>query len=381
MRRLINYLLIWQAAIILITVFSIPFLPLRPTFVGGQDQASVANPKPYLRNPLLFSRANFDGIHYVEIARRGYDFGQQGFFPLYPRILHLVSRVIHPPALAGSIVSLISFSVGLVFFYKLLKKDFSEKTSQLAILVLLFFPTSFFFSFVYTEGLFFLLVIASFYYARSGKWLPAIILGAVAAYTRFVGVFLFPAFVVEMWQQTPRELRTARRFISKSLPLLLIPLGLALFMQFLHRTTGDPFAFFHIQKTFAQGRSDKIILLYQVYWRYIKMVFTVNRADPLYLTICLEFLTGVLFLFTSIYSIYRHRLSYAVFNFTAFLTPTFTGTFTSLPRYVLVCFSSIIAIAEILSRLSVPKKTIYFTASAVLFVLYLALFVRGYWVS
>ncbi len=157
-------------------------------------------------------------------------------------------------------------------------------------------------------------------------------------------------------------------------------MGLLVYMNYLNNTTGDPLAFFHVQVNFAQGRSEKLVMLYQVFWRYLKMLFTVNRADPLYLTIILEFMTGTAFLVTTVYSFIKHRLSYAVFNFLAYLTPTLTGSFTSLPRYVLLCFPSFLLIGELLSRSPLARKIIL-GSFALAFIIFLSLFARGYWVS
>ena len=110
------------------------------------------------------------------------------------------------------------------------------------------------------------------------------------------------------------------------------------------------------------------------------MLFTVNRSDPLYLTIFLEFVTGVVFLVTTIYSFIKHRLSYAVFNFLAYLTPTLTGSFTSLPRYVLLCFPSFLLVGEVLARSSLARKIILGTF-VLAFIIFLGLFARGYWVA
>ena len=64
--KILRLFLLWQLVIILITAAAFTLLPLRTTFIGGSDQASRVDPQPYIRNPLLYSRANFDGIHYVD---------------------------------------------------------------------------------------------------------------------------------------------------------------------------------------------------------------------------------------------------------------------------------------------------------------------------
>ena len=366
--RLFKIFVLWQAAIIVVTIASqYSSLPLRETYLGSGTQG-------YVEKPWLYSRENFDGMHYTYIARRGYGYSQQAFFPLYPDIMRRIMTIpiLNNAVITGILVSVVSFLIGLYLFTKLALLDYSPTVVKWAVLALLVFPTSFFFTSIYTEGLFFFLTIAAFYSARTRHWLLAGIFGALASYTRFIGIFLLPALFFEWWQQ-------GRRF-KHFLPLLLIPLGLGGYMTYLNRTVGDPLAFFHVQVNFAQLRSEKLILLYQVFWRYIKMLFTVNRSDPLYLTIILEFVTGAAFLVTTVYSFVKHRLSYAVFNFLAYLTPTLTGSFTSMPRYVLLCFPSFLLIGEFLSRSPLARK-IVFGSLALAFIIVLSLFARGYWVS
>ena len=373
LRRIVKYVLVWQIGIILVTSIAGLFFPLRPMFIGGRDHAYPGNPEPYLANVLLYSRANFDGIHYVEMARRGYDNLQQAFFPFYSNLIRFLTPYFKNSTFAGITISTLSFTLGLIILYKLVRLDYPDEIANLTIILLLVFPVSFFFSFVYTEGLFFLLIVGSFYAARRNNWLLAGILGGLASYTRFVGILLLPALLFEFWGKN--------KAIKNLIPLLLIPVGLLVYMQFLQKTTGDPIAFIHVQKYFLQGRSDKIVLLYQVFWRYLKMIYTVDRSNPLFSTVILEFFTGVTFTILSIYSFFKTRPSYVFFAIASFIIPTLTGTFTSLPRYVLVSFPSFIVLAIGLSKLNRPSKITIFSISAIFQAVFLAMFVRGYWVS
>lgn len=356
-----------QLAIVLITIAALIIIPERGTYLGGTSQAYVAK-------PLIYSRANFDGNHYLDIAVKGYGYSQQAFFPLYPKLITFFSPIFRSPVGIGIAISLLSFIIGLYLLTKLLALDYSQPVIKYSVLALLFFPVSFYFSFVYTEGLFFLLIVSSFYFARKNHWLLAALTGFLAAYTRLAGIFIFPALLIELWQ--------SHRFTPvKLIYLCLIPFGLGLFMLFLDQSTGDPLAFIHVQSLFRQGRSEDVVLIYQVFWRYLKMLFTVNRADPLFMTIVLEAGVGIVFFFTSLISLVRHRLSYAVFGLLSYLLPTLTGTFTSLPRYVLICFPSFIILGEAFSKSSPVFKRLFLLGSSVLFIIYTSLFIRGYWVS
>jgi Gpi18-like mannosyltransferase len=366
-KPLLKIYLFWQIFIILVVLFSSTLLPLRSSgiFLGGGITS-------YLKTPLVNFRSNFDGVHYILIAANGYNFGQQAFFPFYPAAIRFFTRFLHQPIVVASLISAVSFYIGLFFLIRLIRLDFSKGTAFWTIVCLLFFPTGFFFTIVYSEGLCFLFLILSFYFARKGNWLFSGIFGGLCAYTRLVGVFLFPALLIELWLQKAK--------LRNIIPLLLIPLGLFVYMYYLHRTTGDYLAFYHVQTLFNQSRSLKIILPYQVIWRYIKMVLTVSQNDFIYPVIWLEFIIGIIFMALSVWSFFRQRLSYAVFSASAFFLPTLTGNFTSLPRYVLMCFPVFIALGRYLY--GHPKfRILYLLISATGFIIYLSLFARGYWVA
>ena len=156
--------IIWQAALILIIFLGSKYFPTSWAYLYTEKNV-VLSPS------WLWSRANFDGMHYIGIARGGYGLYQQAFFPLYSKIVNLMAHLFGGRTLlAGWVVNLVCLYLGLFFFYKLLKLDFSERISKRALVYLLLFPTAFFFSMIYTEALFFLLIIASFYFARNKRW-------------------------------------------------------------------------------------------------------------------------------------------------------------------------------------------------------------------
>ena len=129
------------------------------------------------------------------MARRGYDNLQQAFFPFYSNLIRFLTPYFKNSTFAGITISTLSFTLGLIILYKLVRLDYPDEIANLTIILLLVFPVSFFFSFVYTEGLFFLLIVGSFYAARRNNWLLAGILGGLASYTRFVGILLLPALI------------------------------------------------------------------------------------------------------------------------------------------------------------------------------------------
>src|SRR3990167_194711 len=97
--------------------------------------------------------ANFDGAHYLLIAKNGYTQYQQAFFPLYPLLIRWLSPIFsNNLLLTGLIISNVSFLLGLYIFSKYLKLTINNQQLTIwSIVFLLVFPTSFFFGAVYTE--------------------------------------------------------------------------------------------------------------------------------------------------------------------------------------------------------------------------------------
>jgi len=374
-KTILRSFLIWQVLIIFVVTYSKSLFPLQTTLTGGGEQASFSDPDPYLKNPELYFRGNFDGIHYNNLAVRGIGLYEEAFFPLYPKIIAILRPLIRNTILSGSIVSSLFFILGLVYFAKLIRLDNDSSVAYWSVIALLIFPVSFFFASVYTEGLFFFLAVTAFYFARTKHWWLTAILVALATYTRFIGILLIPALFLELLYQKPKSI------FKSLLPFFIMPLGLLIYMNHLSEIKGDPLAFIHAQKSFGQGRSDKIIMLYQVAYRYVRMLTSVSISNPLYYTLALESFIAVSFITIGVIMIFKKtRPSYTLFTLTSLILPTLTGTFTSMPRYALLCFPVFIFLGQYLQKYIILRY-LYLTFSLILAVIFLSLFSRGYWVA
>lgn len=374
------------------------FLPMRETFSGKGLGEMISQ-------PLVWSRANFDGFHYTKIARDGYQYLQQAFFPFYPKLIKFFQPVFRSFIVSGIFISSLFFLLFLWLMKKLLEEEGEkEEAIKKTLLFLVLFPTSFYFVSVYTESLFLFLVLLSFWWAKRKQWLLAGLTAGLASYTRLVGIFLFPALVYEYYQSESKRkmkerLLAARKALIEKLSfkyllyffksrwphfknltfLSLSSWGLLSYMYYLKRTTSDWFYFARVQPDFGAQRSvNKLIMLYQVFWRYFKMITDINLIKTYaYFNVWLEFLIALLFLVLLIlgWLVFEIRRSWMIFASLAYLLPTLTGTFSSMPRYVLVCFPCFL----VLAKLKLPK--IVYLISGALLLLCTALFVRGYWVA
>jgi len=367
----------WRILLIIISFIAINFVPL-----GFTDRFLGGGPQNYSLIPHLFSWANFDGEHYLSIAIFGYKGLEQAFFPVYPSLIHLfitpfVSTYFSSlmlGTLVGLMVSNIALLASLLLLFKLVRLDFSKKIAYLTLISLLVFPTSFYLGAVYSEALFLLFAVGSFYAARKQKWLLAAVLGGVASATRIFGILLLPSLIIEAWQQ-----KAGRK---QYLWLSLIPLGLLGYMGYQWVMVGDPIAFYRLQKIVGEQHQSGITLYPQVMYRYIRMLLTVQLTNPIYSTLVLEFIVGIIFMAFPIYGYYKKiRPSYLFFALAGFLAPSIQGSLSSVPRYILVFFPSFIAIAIFLDSLPKWVKIGLLLSSFGWLSVETALFLRGYWVS
>lgn len=367
---------VWKIYILIFGFLSVFLLPIHSShFFGG----GLGN---YLQNPLFWGWANFDGEHYLSIAQKGYKNLEHSFFPAYPLLIKYLTR---PFGLSdqnvifiGVLVSNLSLAGSLFLMRRLILLDYSKNVSFFSLLSLLFFPTSFYLGAMYTESFFLFCTLSSFYFARKKVWLFSGIMGAVASATRVVGVLLLPALVVELAANFPKEKNKA--FLN-SLCLCFVPVGLLFYMSFLGKSTGNVFAFYTSLSTFGEQRQTDIILLPQVFVRYLKMLLGAH-LDLVYLAVSLELVAAILcILLLGLGFLWRVRLSYLVFAVLGFMLPTLTGSFSSLPRYVFSLFPIFIVGGIFLSKRNLMVRLTALAISLGLLGIETALFLRGYWVA
>ena len=106
-----------------------------------------------------------------------------------------------------------------------------------------------------------------------------------------------------------------------------------------------------------------------------------TKADPLYFVVWLEFLTATGFLALLIWAYFQKiRISWLIFAVFTYLLPTLTGTFSSLPRYVLVIFPGFVGLSLLVEKYR-WGKILYLIFAIILMVVAVIFFTRGYWVA
>jgi len=379
-RKIIILFFVWRIFLLLPLIVSENFLSPRTGYAYTLLTYFLEKGSG-LSNFLLYPFGNFDGAYYLLIAAKGYTVNA-GFFPLFPLLINVFTRLFGLDILpfdprqyltATALVNVI-FLLSLILFYKLIRLDHKENIAIWSVIFLLIFPTSFFFASLYSESLFLLLSLLSFYFARKKKWFWAGIAGAFLSATRIVGIAIWPALLYEYFKENKNKLTI------KIVPLLITPLGLLSYMFYNFQKWGNPFYFIQAQGNFQNNRSvDLIILPFQTLFRYFKIFFTVKPNLYEWWVAFFEFSFFILALYL-LYIAWKQkvRFSYLLFGLLCLLIPSLTGTLSGIPRYVLIIFPIFIALAFVKNKLF---KIVYCAISIVLLFLFFALFSKGYFIS
>ena len=197
-----------------------------------------------------------DSQHYLDIAQDWYlAEGERGrvvqlvFLPGYPLAIRLFRLMTGEYLYAGLLVSALSFAGGGSLLYCLARLDGNHDRALRAVKYTCLMPGAFFFAAPMSESLFFLLSLACVYCGRKGRFLPAGLLGGMAAFTRSLGLALL---VPVCFDYIDRFVITRRRFAGKDIPralcLLLIPLGFLAYCGVCKSISGEWFKFLEYQR-------------------------------------------------------------------------------------------------------------------------------------
>ena len=319
--------------------------------------------------------SRWDAGWYLDIAQHGYKFtvgtrSNRAFFPVYPMLMRAARVILHSrtPATwcrSGILVSNAALLVTLLYVFALAKHEFDEATARRAVLYLLVFPTTFFFSAVYSESVFLALTVAAFYHARKGQWWLAGALACFATLSRPPGVVIAVALGTEYLLQCGGDWRRVR---ANAMAVFFAPIALLGFLSFLRYTEGSATSI--VQAQGAWG------LHLQMPWRTLAPFF--HRGMEIRGTV-IDLGFTVFFAALTVATAFRLRLSYVTFAFAYLVFITLWGSLESMPRYGLGLFPALLLLAlwgrnEVFDRIYVPF-------SAALAALLMAAFAVWEWVA
>lgn len=363
--------LFWRIFLFIPLHFAQQFIPYRPGYEYTNILYFIKSYWP-VNSPLIFSWANFDGVHYLSIATKGYtDNGR--FLPFFPILINWLSIIFKNQFFVGLLLSNACFLSSLIVFYKLICLDHPKRTAFWSIIFLLVFPASFYFGSIYAESLFLLLTLLSFYYSRKKQWLTASIFALLLTITRPVGIVIFPVLIYEF-------IVAEKRLSAKILPIFFIPAGIIGYAFYNLKKWGDALYFLKSHADLGNSRTvTSIVFFPQTIYRYFKILSTIPYQQYEWWIALFE-LAVFFFTITVLFLAWRKkiRVSYILFSLLAFLIPVSSGTFSGLPRYVTVLFPLFITLALIKSRMF---KIVYTIIGIILLSLFLMFFSRGYYVA
>ena len=317
----------------------------------------------------------WDANWYMSIIDGGYDWvvGEQSnvaFFPLYPLTVHVAGWLLGGRfLLAGMLLSSIYALAGFMFVYRLVREDYGDEIAGRTVWFLAIFPTAIFFSTLYTESLFLLTSVASFYYARRGRWAAAGIWGFLAALTRVTGLFLL---IPLLWEYLSQRSFSPSRLRPSLLWLALLPAGLLVYIAYLQVAFEEPLAFVETQ---VAGWGHQVTSFSATIYSDMKLLIWNWEFWVIY-----ELLTIVFFAAMIVVG-YRKRLpaSYLIYMALSLMIPMAGGTSRSLSRYILVVFPVFIIMAMVTEKRSL--RLAVSGVSIVLLAISTAAFVTGRWVA
>ena len=322
-------------------------------------------------NLLLNVWGRWDAVHYLDIATHGYSGTDMAFFPLFPLLIRILGRLVGNHLVAGILISNASFFFGLLFLYKLLEHEYDRSVARRAIFYVSIFPSAFFFSAVYTESLFFMLTVASFYYMRAHRWWMAAAIGFFAAMTRVEGVLLLVPFAIEWYMQYKNDLRDHAKSLAAG---ALIPCGLFVYMAYLWVLRGDPLYFSHVQIHWNRHFAPPWVSVISAFHK-----IAVATAGQTIANQAMEISFTALMIAVLVVGWKQLRPSYIAYMALSILIPMSTSSLMSMPRFALVLFPMYAIMAREGERPWVNNLIVAF--SLPLLGLFTVLYADWYWVA
>ena len=324
--------------------------------------------------------SRWDAAWHVEIARDGYRYepgvpSNAAFFPLYPLLIRATHALLLLPAndywwfVIAIAISNVALLIGLTYFRALLAMDFDEDLISRTITYLLIFPTTFFFSGVYSESSFLALTVAAYYYARINRWLLACILAALATLTRSQGMVLALPLLIEYLHERNFRLQKIGWNITA---FALVPTALLAFALFLKLKFGSWTVMFDVQSIWER----------HLMWPWHPLAWFLRYAPPLSPEHHdkLDFGFLLLLLGAAVAGLRRLRISYSAYIWTAVVFFSCWGMLGSIPRFDLVIFPLFIVLAFIGAR-NRAFHLGYVVASSMLAALFMVMYSQWNWVA
>lgn len=314
--------------------------------------------------------ASWDAEHYLFLSETGYHSGlaQCAFYPLFPLLVRWASSLTRiDDVLVALVISNLFSGVAFILFYRMTARRLGRQTAALALALLLAYPGSLFFQFIYSESLFLLLLILFCDALDRGKIRRAAFTAFLLPLARAVGVLCLCPLAVYLFSAPQSEFVARFGPVSKrrkpieseaelpkqapawgwtqTLFALTAPLfGWFVYLFLMWRWTGNPFEGFAAQRSFGV---ESIQNLFHPVTFFLKL-FTPTTWHS-YKGSLLD-RASFLLLVSSLPHIWKLDRMWFVLSLSLGVIPAVSGGFTSLVRFMSVVFPLFIALADILHK-------------------------------
>jgi hypothetical protein len=291
----------------------------------------------------------WDGNWYLDAAA-GYDLpdpsavdvGKRNiaFFPLYPLLIRAVAAITGGSLLAaGIIVAAVAGALALVAIWMLVARLAGPATADRSVWLVAFFPASVVLTMIYAEGVMLAAAAAALLALHERRWVTAGIFGALASAARPNGIAVVAACGVAAL------LAIHHRRVWRALAAPVIAsLGIAGYFAWLWAATGVPNAWFRVQRegwgeTLDFGRTTWLLIS-----RWVPRLVSDLASGPPGVALRLG---GLLVIVVGAVLLWRWRppITLSVYSAAVLVLPLASRTLGARPRFVMVAFPLIAAIA------------------------------------
>lgn len=214
----------------------------------------------------VWYKTDTDIQHYINIAENWYstsfpDALTLVFLPLYPMCMRAASLIIPDTFLAGMALNNLFSSAAGIVIYELALCDMGRRSSRFAVFCAFALPAAIFYTVPMSDALFLLLSSGCLLAMRKRSFLWAGVLGALASFTRSLGLLLVVPYAAEALAYCAEVYRTereaeesdagrsfAKRVAVLALCGLLICLGFAVYLLINKLIWGDWLKFMQFQR-------------------------------------------------------------------------------------------------------------------------------------
>ncbi len=280
--------------------------------------------------------STWDGAHYLLLSETGYQAGSAScaFYPLWPYLIRAGSGLTFGNHfLAGLLLANALSVAAFLVFHLFVEQHHGLSTANASVALLLAYPGAMFFSLIYTESLFFLLVTLFFLFLFQQRygWVAGI--GFFLPLTKAVGLFCVFPLLLHLWLRRER----GKAYLAYYGPIL----GYATYFGIMYGTTGNALEGFDAQQFYPNQPSVGHIFDVPGFFAHLIMPLqwhgmvdsALDRGMFLLLVACL-------------YPIWRLNKVYFVYACFVGLVPAASSWFLSYTRNVMMCFPIFVVLAE-----------------------------------